>query len=90
MLFRSRHANATAARLELEQIGEEIQLTITDNGSGLPRTQLKEPSLGVVGMRARAEQLGGYFKLANRPEGGVQVQVRVPARQPEEEEVIDG
>lgn len=93
----ARHAGATRARLELGQAEGMIVLTITDNGSGLPAARLtgdraggmagniESPSLGLVGMRARADQLGGRFSLTNRPEGGVQVQVAVPARPPREE-----
>ncbi len=81
----ARHAGATSARLELVQSGSQIVLTITDNGSGLPRKRSITPSLGVFGMRARAEQLGGRFSLANQPEGGVCVTVSVPARFLQEE-----
>lgn len=85
----ARHAGATRVRLALVQKGRWIVLTITDNGSGLPPDRLagnlESPSLGLVGMRARADQLGGKFSLANQPEGGVCVTVTVPARLAREE-----
>jgi signal transduction histidine kinase len=83
----ARHAAATSARLELVQSGSQIVLTITDNGSGLPRKRSTTPSLGLFGMRARAEQLGGRFSLANQPDGGVCVTVSVPARFLKEESI---
>jgi len=80
----ARHAGATRARLELTQVGDRIVLTIADNGTGLPPERLagrlESPSLGLVGMRARADQLGGQFSLANQPDGGARVTVSVPAR----------
>jgi signal transduction histidine kinase len=64
----ARHAGATSARLELLQTDGRIVLTITDNGTGLPPDRLagrlESPSLGLVGMRARADQLGGQFSLS--------------------------
>ncbi len=91
----ARNAGATRIRLELEQVGGEIMLTITDNGSGLPRKQSgpvvpgRAPGLGLTGMRARAEQLGGVFSISNietvQASGGVRVAIRVPARPPHEE-----
>lgn len=80
----ARHAGATSARIELLQTDGRIVLTITDNGTGLPPDRLagrlESPSLGLVGMRARADQLGGQFSLTNQPGGGVRVTVSVPAR----------
>ena len=76
----ARHSMANRAQIRLEEDGTEICLTITDNGIGVPKEQQKTPSLGLVGMRARAEQLGGTFELKNNPSGGVRVVARVPAR----------
>lgn len=76
----ARHAGANHAMIRLEQEGENICLTITDNGIGIPKQSRTNPSLGLVGMRARAEQLGGTFTLENNPAGGVRALVCVPAR----------
>jgi signal transduction histidine kinase len=81
----ARHAGATHVQVTLAQQGRELSLTIGDNGGGLSALQSKVPSLGLVGMRARAEQLGGVFFLANEPSGGVRVTVRVPIRLPQVE-----
>lgn len=76
----ARHAGANHSMIRLEQEGENICLTITDNGIGIPKQSRTNPSLGLVGMRARAEQLGGTFTLENNPAGGVRALVCVPAR----------
>jgi signal transduction histidine kinase len=76
----ARHSMASRAHIRLEEDGAEISLTITDNGIGIPNPPQKMLSLGLVGMRARAIQLGGTFELKNNPSGGVCVAARVPTR----------
>lgn len=75
----ARHSEATRAWVALEQSGEKLKLVIADNGRGLqPRAGEANPSLGMVGMRARARQLGGELMVENRMEGGLRVQAEVP------------
>ncbi len=76
----ARHAGASRVDITLEQREADIWLTITDNGGGLPRKTTKAPSLGLIGMRARAEQLGGTFALSDSTPHGVCVSICVPAR----------
>ena len=67
------------AYVTLRVQGDTIHLEIGDNGHGLATTQrAASPSLGVVGMRARARQLGGELSIQNRSGGGLLVQVEVP------------
>jgi signal transduction histidine kinase len=80
----ARHAEATAASVSLTVKGSTIHLEISDNGQGLkPASGEKSPSLGMVGMRARARQLGGELTIENRKEGGLHIHVEVPVRQVE-------
>ncbi len=79
----ARHAGATRVDIVLEQRAADVWLTITDNGGGLPRPLSKAPSppsLGLIGMRARAEQLGGTFALSDTAPHGVCVSICVPMR----------
>ncbi len=78
----TRHSEATRASLSLQIIGQSVQLEIRDNGHGLPLTTIQTtPSLGMVGMRARARQLGGELIVENRKEGGLRIRVNVPLQQ---------
>jgi len=78
----ARHAGATEASVALSVEGNRVQLEILDNGRGLkPATGEKSPSLGMVGMRARARQLGGELIVENRKEGGLRVRAEVPLQQ---------
>lgn len=78
----ARHSGATRVWIHLEHKDEQLLLTIGDNGGGIEKDKQRKPSLGVVGMRARAEQLGGTFTLSSKPTG-VLLQVIVPTRSPQ-------
>ena len=73
----ARHAEATHVDVGLYTTQEELRVTVSDNGKGL----LPDPhrrSLGLVGMRERARQLGGSVTVTNGPSGGALVEMRVP------------
>ena len=56
-----------------------LTLRITDGGPGFTWTGgAREGHLGLVGMRERAESLGGTFTVTARAEGGTAVEARVP------------
>ncbi|MEZ4868754.1 MAG: sensor histidine kinase [Caldilineaceae bacterium] len=65
-----RHAEATHAALSLTVAPEQIVLTVTDNGIGMPM-QVEDGRFGLRGLAERAQQLGGSFTLAPGAEGGV-------------------
>jgi two-component system sensor histidine kinase UhpB len=78
----ARHSGATQATIELMRASDRLTLTIRDNGRGLEsRNPVDGPSLGMVGMRARARHAGGDFTIANRKEGGLAVSIWVPISQ---------
>lgn len=65
-----RHANASCVEICLNrtgvpaQLGSEITLTISDNGTGHPARQAAG-GLGLIGMRERIEALGGRFEVSS-------------------------
>lgn len=75
----ARHANATAVRATLE-VGEDmLALQIADNGRGIDLTQARgKRSLGLLGMRERAEMINGQLEIQGEPGKGTTVTVRVP------------
>jgi signal transduction histidine kinase len=79
----ARHAEATEAWVSLRASRGTVSLEISDNGRGLRPVVAGagNASLGIVGMRARARQLGGELTIENRREGGLRIRVRVPLRQ---------
>jgi signal transduction histidine kinase len=76
----ARHAEATYVQVSIRTTEEDLLLTVMDNGKGL-QVDGNRRSLGLVGMRERARQLGGSVSIVNGPEQGVLVIMRVPLRQ---------
>lgn len=81
----ARHSEAQAVVVRLRSDGESIVLSIEDNGRGLPPKRPEEvrpPSLGMTGMRARARQCGGDIEISLVDPHGLRLVVTVPARAP--------
>lgn len=77
----ARHSGASQVEIELRCEKEEIVLAIADNGRGLPEVHTIAPtSYGMLGMRERAEQLGGRIFYYSPPGGGFSVTVTLPLR----------
>ncbi|HEY6780332.1 MAG TPA: ATP-binding protein, partial [Thermoleophilaceae bacterium] len=77
-----RHADAQAISISLRQVGEQVELRITDNGCGFQQLEPSEPGhLGLASMRERAELLEGSFDIATS-ELGTRVLILVPLRAP--------
>ena len=70
-----RHAQAGHCRLRLAVDGA-LQLTISDDGRGLPAD--RTPGVGIASMRERALELGGTFELHSTEGAGTVVDVRLP------------
>lgn len=77
----ARHSGARAVHAELRNSGGKVQLTVADDGRGMPpqAAQGAVTSLGLLGMRERAAMLGGEARLASTPGGGTTITVRLPA-----------
>jgi PAS domain S-box-containing protein len=74
-----RHAQATRVDIRINKQDGEIGLTIRDNGRGFVDTSPSDPqSLGLLGMRERAQLLAGEISFESAPEGGCVVTLRVP------------
>jgi signal transduction histidine kinase len=79
-----KHAHATSATVELQFEDHQIRLSVSDNGRGFspPRnlSQLARlGSLGLLGMKERADLVGGSFEVRSSPGHGSKVAVSVAA-----------
>lgn len=74
----ARHANATRIDVALHVDDANVELTVSDNGRGVQKADGARRGLGLVGMRARAEQVRGELSLEPRQGGGTRVVVRAP------------
>jgi signal transduction histidine kinase len=59
-----------------------LELLVVDNGSGFVPLDGAHTSLGLVGMRERAQQLGGELILQSQHNQGTRVRVRIPVSVP--------
>lgn len=74
-----RHAGAHSCRLCLE-VGEALELEITDDGRGLPEGV--RAGVGLTSIRERAAELGGLCEIESPEGGGTRVWVRLPLVSP--------
>jgi len=75
----SKHSGASQAKIDYQFNDNEIVLAISDNGRGLPEDiHVTATSHGLRGMRERVAQIDGAIDIANLPDGGLEVAVRLP------------
>jgi signal transduction histidine kinase len=79
-----KHSGASQAWVQLTFAPDGLCLQVDDNGRGLgPGASNGQangrPAWGLLGMRERAELLGGHFEIGARPGQGTRVTITVPA-----------
>jgi signal transduction histidine kinase len=85
----TRHGHALEVWVELNQHGEELHLSIRDDGAGFDVTTAREraksgASLGLIGMEERVELAGGRLLWDTNPGRGLKLHVTLPlVRRPE-------
>ncbi len=76
-----KHAGARRAGIGLRDEDGVVLLEIRDDGRGFaPEPEEASQGFGLMGMRERAEQLGGSFEVGSAEGSGTTVSVRVPVR----------
>ncbi len=76
-----KHAGATQIGIKLHMEARKLLLRIVDNGRGFDQQDVFSSlggHFGLIGMRERAERLGGELHLASHPGEGTEVEVMVP------------
>lgn len=84
----ARHSRADEVQVALRVDDDRVRLRIADNGRGLAAAGRDEKQvdpeappragLGLIGMRARADRIGGDVTIASPESGGVSVEVAAP------------
>jgi signal transduction histidine kinase len=69
--------------VEMEKDEHHVQLAIRDNGQGFELPDdwfelVRNGHLGLLGMRERAEAVGGTMEVISQPGRGTLIQVNVP------------
>jgi PAS domain S-box-containing protein len=74
-----RHANANNIYVTLEPKGQELILSIEDDGQGFEKKEVaSKQTLGILGMKERSQMMGGNFEIRSTPGKGAIVIVAVP------------
>lgn len=69
-----RHAGASRAIVTVERAGDDLVLTVDDDGTGFDDHE----GSGILGMRERAALLGGSVEIGASPTGGTRVTAHLP------------
>ncbi|MFZ5878207.1 MAG: sensor histidine kinase [Chloroflexota bacterium] len=72
----SKHAQASRVEVGLEYGESTVSVTIQDNGAGAAHTQ---GGFGLLGLRERAQLLGGQVEVRTAPGQGFTLRLEVPA-----------
>jgi PAS domain S-box-containing protein len=79
----ARHARASHAMVALQDRGDELLLTIADDGCGLSTAlEGERKTYGLLGMRERVDMLGGRLAIDSAPGRGTHIEVIIPKRLP--------
>jgi signal transduction histidine kinase len=76
----ARHSGARDAQVRLNFLTEALELEIEDHGKG-SESPATRTGIGLVGMRERAELLGGTIEFKRPTQGGTLVRLRVPRQE---------
>ena len=74
-----RHGGSTAFFFELKDMGNYVELLLSDNGSGTDMHTFKE-GFGLSSMRAKAEKFGGMVQFSSEPGEGFEIRLSLPGK----------
>jgi signal transduction histidine kinase len=84
----SRHSGGAEAWVRLKFLGRGLELDVEDHGKGFAAEAARQDvkavgGIGLVGMRERAELIGGTLELLQPESGGTVVRLKVPREKAE-------
>lgn len=74
----AQHAHVGEAWVRIHVATDHVALSVWDEGSGFDPAGLDNHRLGILGMRERAELLGGWFRVESAPGKGTRVETSIP------------
>jgi signal transduction histidine kinase len=83
----AKHAATSQAHVRLVYSGDLLAITVSnDSPAPAPTTAAAGPGYGLIGMRERAQSVGGQLRAGRRPAGGFEVATELPLqpRSPQE------
>jgi signal transduction histidine kinase len=73
-----KHAAATEVWIRLSYDRTELQVSVEDNGRGLPPDAPAPGSDGLANIRSRIRKLGGKVEITTEPLRGTRIFIRLP------------
>ncbi|MFE2296259.1 GAF domain-containing protein [Streptomyces sp. NPDC059452] len=73
----ARHAHATRVEVSLRATADEVRLTVSDNGKGIPEQGRRS---GLDNLAERAREVGGALEMSTPADGGSRLLWRAPLR----------
>lgn len=78
----AKHARASQVDVTLDRVSDAVVLVVEDNGCGFLTALARKPqSLGLMGLRERAQLLGGRVSVKSAPGQGTRIEVSIPLQQ---------
>ena len=74
-----KHGRAQEARVSLKMLKQGVRLRIRDNGRGFNPEVAKGTGHGLENMAARAQKIGGRFRVSSKPNEGTSIVLDLPA-----------
>jgi signal transduction histidine kinase len=80
----AKHAHARSVIVHVMREDEQVQVVVEDDGIGIHgRTNSRNQSFGLAGMKERIAVLGGITRVISAKGKGTRIEITVPAGQPE-------
>ena len=73
-----KHAAARQVRVDIRQHEGGVRLRVKDDGKGFDPATVPDGHLGLAGMRARTDRVGGTFTCVSEPGSGTAIEVMLP------------
>jgi signal transduction histidine kinase len=77
-----KHSGATEVTITLQYDGHTINISVADNGRGLPDDNGEQKGNGLRNMRYRIGSVGGTWFVASAPGEGTKITITIPLHQP--------
>jgi signal transduction histidine kinase len=77
----ARHSGADKVVTTLQINRDKLRLSIADNGRGFEPERSARKTLGLLGMKERANMIGGNLEIDSRPGKGTTVVINVPLQE---------